>query len=133
MGRNHQQKPTRSVLTSRLVPFAFAVGLMVQADACSEREYGLDEDEFLCDEASAHIAECCGSVPGLYCTRKYGCTQRDTELRAGDSLCIRDSSCEAIEAAGLCRINNWQLYAPSDADGSTGSVAYLALKALSCF
>lgn len=121
------------IFKSRLVPFAFIVGLAVSGDACREEEYGLDEQEFLCDEASSHFAECCGSAPGLYCTREYGCNHRDTELSVGVSLCIRESSCEAIQAAGVCNINNWQIYAPSKDEGSTGSVAYVALKALSCY
>lgn len=117
----------------RLAPLLFIISLTAHADSCGrERDLGLDEQEFLCDEASARIKECCGQWPGIYCTRSYGCVHKGPELTKTDSLCIRESRCEAIQSAGICQITMWSIYSGALLDGSDGSPVYIALRALSC-
>jgi len=109
-------------LNMRMLVFAFLASLTLHGDSCSDKEFGLHEQEFLCDEADAWLTRCCGHEVGLACTRAYGCNVHAPDLSVNTSLCIREKSCEDIVSAGLCRVTDWRMSASESA----------GLKALSC-
>jgi hypothetical protein len=113
-------------LKMRIVAVAFLTSLTVHADSCSEKEYGLHEQEFLCDEADARLTQCCGHEVGLACTRAYGCNHNVPDLAIDTSLCIREKSCDDIVSAGLCTVTDWRNAS------SLSAAAYAGLRALSC-
>jgi hypothetical protein len=72
------------------------------------------EDVLSCEEAVAHLAECCPEVQPTnvecryYYRRDEGCLGPDTttriepDLDLRESRCIRDLTCEGIRSRGLC-------------------------------
>jgi hypothetical protein len=67
---------------------------------------GLREDEFQCEQAVAHLHDCCPDLEphAITCSYSKGyCGYRvDTAFSIKESLCIQDSSCEVIRAAQIC-------------------------------
>jgi hypothetical protein len=65
----------------------------------------LREDEFLCEEAHAHLVECCPNftTDSQYCSYAEGCgTAQYPALTADESQCIRDQSCDRLRSDGVC-------------------------------
>lgn len=63
------------------------------------------EDEFDCEQAVAHLVECCPAVEAsnFYCQHDYGCDySRDPDLTLDDSRCILALDCPGLVAAGVC-------------------------------
>ena len=66
---------------------------------------GLREDEIDCEQAVAHLQECC---PGfaqsetLQCVYSDGCGVTEPAISIPQSQCILGESCEQITASGLC-------------------------------
>lgn len=64
------------------------------------------QDEFLCEEAHAHLTECC---PGFH-TESNVCEQADgcggdgsyPALTPTESNCVREKSCAELVAQGIC-------------------------------
>ena len=81
---------------------ALSVGILTFLTLTAE----VREDEFDCEQAVAHLAECCPGFPveGLYCQHDFGCgSTRDPDLTLDDSRCILALDCSVLVGKGLCR------------------------------
>ena len=58
----------------------------------------IDPNEFECEEAVAHIEDCCGNKVNVTC----GGTCADVQLSLADAVCLRKASCESIVKSGAC-------------------------------
>ena len=58
----------------------------------------IDPAEFECEEAVAHIEDCCGSAPVVHC----GGTCEDVDLTVAASACLRKATCDSIISSGAC-------------------------------
>jgi hypothetical protein len=65
---------------------------------------GIRQDEFDCENAAAHLAECCPGfdAKAISCTYSDACTTTYPALDPAQSDCIRQASCESLRAAGVC-------------------------------
>jgi hypothetical protein len=64
-----------------------------------------DRDEFECEQAVAHLSECCpGFRPGeLACRNEQGCgSETHAALDMDESSCLQEKTCDALVAEGLC-------------------------------
>ena len=83
-------------------------GLVKLAVSC------IADDEFLCDEATAHLQECCPELNAapIDCDRDFKtcsgfqCNPHftRTQINAGASNCILDKECERIRASTICAV-----------------------------
>ena len=84
---------------------------------------GLREDEIDCEQAVAHLQECCpgfARTETLQCEYNDGCGTIDPALSIDQSLCILGESCAQIVSSGLCdRARN--LPSPSSPEFPLGS------------
>ena len=66
----------------------------------------LRADEFLCEEAHAHLKECCPgfTTVATFCDYVDGCDDGSTypALTPDESNCIRAASCDTLVANGIC-------------------------------
>ncbi|WP_437795827.1 hypothetical protein [Sorangium sp. So ce693] len=66
---------------------------------------GISEQEFLCENAAAHLEECCPSfsaTPAL-CRQNVGCNgDEELWLTADESRCIQDRECGDLVASNVC-------------------------------
>ena len=58
----------------------------------------IDPAEYECEEAVAHIADCCGTAPTVHC----GGTCEDVDLNIQNAACLRKASCDSIVSSGAC-------------------------------
>lgn len=89
---------------------------------------GIREDEFHCEEAVAHLVDCCPalSAHAVHCTHEAGCGGGTlVALSTGDSACIQELDCADIVAAQICeRVAQLSLDGGVSSDGtSTGGDA----------
>jgi hypothetical protein len=66
---------------------------------------GLRNDEIECEEATAHLHDCCGGFDpsNFHCKYVEGCdSTTHPDLSIQTSVCIQDQSCDALKARGLC-------------------------------
>lgn len=89
-----------------VVPIAFVV-LLVVGVSCN----GFREDEITCEQAVAHLVECCPetSFLGVRCehVNAKGCDENATDevfpdLRTEQARCVREKSCGELRPS-LCR------------------------------
>lgn len=75
------------------------VALLLALATC---DLAATDDEVHCEEAAAHLAECCpGFDPrGFDCTAGPGCNS--PKLLVDDGKCIERKGCEALVADGTC-------------------------------
>ena len=75
------------------------------------RGTGFREDEVVCEEAVAHIADCCpdfdpqAGPEGARVSCEYdesACDARLPDLSADESACIRELSCAELKERGIC-------------------------------
>jgi hypothetical protein len=81
---------------------AFTVALLVVAPMCLQ---GVREDELQCEEASAHLDNCCPHFDPteVGCTHgDLACGERDIRLTVDESQCLRSLDCEQIRERELC-------------------------------
>ncbi|WP_437682773.1 hypothetical protein [Sorangium sp. So ce131] len=66
---------------------------------------GVGEQEFLCENAAAHLEQCCPSftaAPAL-CQENTGCgDEEEMRLTIAESLCIQDKECDDLVASNVC-------------------------------
>ncbi|WP_437965536.1 hypothetical protein WMF04_38770 [Sorangium sp. So ce260] len=66
---------------------------------------GVSEQEFLCENAAAHLEECCPSfsaTPAL-CQQNAGCDGgEDLWLTVDESWCVQDMECGDLVASNVC-------------------------------
>lgn len=63
------------------------------------------EDELECEQAIAHLVDCCPDFPAgsVQCVYDEGCgTVTETALSVAESRCIERKSCDDVRASGLC-------------------------------
>jgi hypothetical protein len=67
---------------------------------------GLREDEFDCEEAAAHLADCCPAFDAqkLNCEFAHGCESPDQHpgLSLAETRCIEAKSCSELVSSGVC-------------------------------
>lgn len=83
--------------------------------------FGLDRGELGCEQATAHLAECCPGFPveRVGCIQEGGC-EREAEgtlLTLAESECLTAFSCEEIRAGQRCERLLERLDALEDLEG----------------
>ena len=71
---------------------------------------GIGRDEFLCEAAVVHLAQCCPDflVKALYCVRS-GCDGSATpDLNEDRAQCLREKTCAELRALGACDPSRWE-------------------------
>src|SRR4051812_48491925 len=67
---------------------------------------GIREDELECEEAIAHLVECCPRFAAASVKCEYddseGCKTTYTALSIAESRCIERRSCDDVRSSGLC-------------------------------
>lgn len=66
---------------------------------------GFDERTFECENAVAHLAECCSSFTAAasLCPQPFGCGgEPSLELSSAESACIKGKDCSDVRSRGLC-------------------------------
>jgi hypothetical protein len=66
--------------------------------------FGIDQEEFGCEQAAAHLADCCPGFDAhsLYCY-KGGCGSRSVDLAQDQSDCIIGATCDQLQSSGACK------------------------------
>lgn len=79
----------------------FGLVLVITLGHC----YGLREDELRCEEAVAHLLDCCpGFDPqSVSCTYSTGCGTHLPELTIEESRCIDRTTCATILGSNICQ------------------------------
>jgi hypothetical protein len=92
------------------------VGILLGALVCCA---GIREDELLCEEAMAHIGQCCPGldVAAVDCTYTSGCSTTYPALTVPQSQCIDGMSCADLVSSDMCP----NAQAAQDSDASSGS------------
>jgi hypothetical protein len=88
----------------RPIPWSIIVaGLIIATVTCGP---ALREDEVQCEEAVAHLEECCPGgfrKPQEYCRYTAGsCGDTTPAMSVAEGKCIQALSCEQIAAANIC-------------------------------
>jgi len=108
----------RMILKSRYWSRGFTLSLFVAITlAC-----GIRQDEFDCENAYAHLQQCCTGVALPPITCRYvagGCDEGPTypDLSIAESDCIRSQSCDVVRATGMCEGVSQFLEQPVAASG----------------
>jgi hypothetical protein len=65
--------------------------------------FGIDQVEFSCEEAAAHLQECCPAFDphSLYC-HSGGCGTPTIDLTQSQSDCILGATCDDLRTSGTC-------------------------------
>lgn len=101
------------------VPIGMTVGLgialvMACDDGHTEDDSQFHEDVIWCEEAAAHLQECCGTAfdpKQIACVHYFeqdtGCGDTTTQTQdpaftTDESRCLRGQSCDQIRAADIC-------------------------------
>jgi hypothetical protein len=97
-------------------------GILLGALVCCA---GIREDELLCEEAMAHIGQCCPGldVGAVDCTYTSGCQTTYPALTVTQSQCIDGTSCPDLVSSDMCP--NAQAAQDSDASSGTGEPVLL--------
>jgi hypothetical protein len=89
-------------------------GALALIFACGD---ALRQDELDCEEAVAHLKECCPNFPTYRVSCVYqsnGCESNGPDIDMAQSQCARDRSCSELVQAGVCERfeGNWE-YLPA--------------------
>jgi hypothetical protein len=71
---------------------------------------GIGREEYLCEAAVLHLADCCPEFPAkeLHCVQT-GCDGNIIpDMREERSLCLQQKSCEDLIASGACDPARWE-------------------------
>lgn len=71
---------------------------------------GIGKDEFQCEVAVVHLADCCPDFPAkaLFCVSD-GCDRASTpDLSEERATCLRGKTCDELLALGACDISRWE-------------------------
>jgi hypothetical protein len=82
------------------------LGLTVGAVGFLTLSAEVNPDELDCEQAVAHLAECCPDVrPSMFfCQHVSGCgSSQAPDFTADDSQCILALDCNGVQAQGLCK------------------------------
>lgn len=66
---------------------------------------GFDEDELACEDAVAHLIDCCpddAPARAVSCYAGRGCDETRPQLSNPRASCLRDADCDALYASGAC-------------------------------
>ena len=94
--------PFPSKSSRRFLLLAFAGCLFVSSVNC-----GIREDELRCEEAAAHLADCCPGFKPSILDCSYvpgdGCVQHhDPDIHVEEARCMDGLDCAAIDKNDLC-------------------------------
>ena len=68
--------------------------------------FDLDRGELKCEQAAAHLADCCPDVvfTRQSCIQEGGCSRGEdaTLVASEESDCLRAESCDELESRGIC-------------------------------
>lgn len=85
--------------------------------------FDLDEGELKCEQAAAHVQECCPDVtfPRLACIQQGGCDREEDEtlVARDESDCLRDLSCDELAERDICARIAARIARVGDVDGPT--------------
>jgi hypothetical protein len=99
----------------RLVRVGLVVAMALPATQC------LRQDEVECEEAVAHMADCCEDFDrsAVVCRYSDYCGVSYPDLRPSESQCILDRSCDSLREDGICEavVRRSQTGASSSNDG----------------
>jgi hypothetical protein len=103
-----------SLVQTTLKVVIVATGLTVFALRPS---WGADEGGLECEEAAAHVADCCGTGRINVCGVDTGCdSEPPPTLSAADSACLLEHDCASLVDLGVCeRLEQW-MTTPSTTD-----------------
>jgi len=83
--------------------FLTRVALAAAAVVSLSGAFSIDRDEFACEEAAAHLAECCDGFDARSIICGGGCGyQARPDLDQTRSDCILGASCDDLVASGSC-------------------------------
>ena len=93
-------------VTPEMRPARMAPGWLIAATvalmfACGD----MRQDELDCEEAVSHLQDCCPGFDSrrIECIYETGCTPQIPAISIQQSQCIRDESCSALVASGVCQ------------------------------
>lgn len=94
------------------MPLGFLLPWLVASVGCGQAPR---KDEFLCEEAVAHLVDCCGELKRTIDCANWaadvadwdelwwlGGTVHHPDIDIYQSVCIRDSTCAVMQSAGMC-------------------------------
>jgi hypothetical protein len=81
---------------------------------------GLRQDELDCEQAVAHLQECCPDfgTATIACVSSRGCDVSEPALSIQESQCVIDRACADLVASGLCAATH-DLESPHEDDTGT--------------
>lgn len=84
---------------------------------------GLRQDELDCEEAVAHLQDCCPDFANatIACVASSGCTESDPALSIKESACVIARSCADVVATGLCESTHDLVSPHTDEKGNSVS------------
>ncbi len=93
----------------RAIVVASTIGALFVVFASRARSDELREDVFLCEDAVAHVQQCCPfNAAQVQCTFAEGCGSPATtpQLSIDTARCIIHSSCDALRAGVVCNFKS---------------------------
>lgn len=79
--------------------------VLLVAGGLSTGSFEIQESEYKCESALAHMADCCpGFEPSNYACYQEGCGDVVPDLQIADSDCIRSKSCHELKEEGFCDV-----------------------------
>lgn len=102
MGRSSDTRPGRVPRLLLLAPLA----VLLLYGGAPAWVSGIREDEVQCEEAKAHLLDCCHPFTGsLECEFVDGCGLTFPDLDVEQSRALQNASCEEIRRDGVCQTN----------------------------
>jgi hypothetical protein len=107
--------------------FRFApLAILLTFSSTLVRGAGFREDEVVCEEAVAHIVDCCPDFDlegpegvSVSCTYdESGCDARLPDLSADESACIRELSCDELKERGICEYRARPAFSDPDTEAA---------------
>lgn len=75
---------------------------------------GISSDEFQCEVAVVHLTDCCPGLPASLLSCVHGGCDSQTlpDLTPERASCIKQKSCEELNALAACDMNTWEAAPP---------------------
>lgn len=64
--------------------------------------FGIDRDEYDCEQAVAHLNDCCPSFDPARLSCARGCDGAGPDLTVDQSACIIGAHCDKLVSSGVC-------------------------------
>lgn len=90
--------------------------------------FDLDRGELACERAALHLLDCCPelSLPRWGCIQQGGCDREadGTVVAREESDCLREASCDDLDARGVCTRLEARIEAVQEVDGPSIQALY---------